>query len=123
VPIDKVPKEVVTEALNWLRSEGRIPGRGSEASAAQRFGQRDADWLRSKGLLPEALREMSDEKALKHFGPRIERAYAARLMGASRAQILEILRTPAPTQSEGRVAEQALGAVLLPFAAILQGAR
>lgn len=62
VPIDSVPRQTVTEALNYLRSTGKLPANLSEA------------------------------QALERFRPRIERAYAARLMGATREQIANILR-------------------------------
>jgi hypothetical protein len=61
VPIDRVPAGVVTEGLNYLRSKGKIA-----------TGQNDA-------------------KAREMFRPRLERAYAARLMGATREQIANIL--------------------------------
>jgi hypothetical protein len=62
VPIDKVPKQTQAEALNYMRSAGNIPA----------------------GL--------SDAQALERFRPRIERAYAARLIGATREQIANILQ-------------------------------
>lgn len=62
VPIDKVPAEVQTAYLNVLRSKGRIPA------------------------------GMSDQQAIRRFGPRIERAYGARLLNGTRAQIETILQ-------------------------------
>lgn len=62
VPIDKVPPQVVTEGLNWLRSIGAI-GQG-----------------------------ISDREARVKFQRRLERAYGLRLTGASAEEIQRALR-------------------------------
>jgi len=62
VPIDKMPAQVRTEYLNWLRSTGRI----------------------SQGV--------PDKVATDRFRARIERAYGARLTGAPREDIEKILK-------------------------------
>jgi hypothetical protein len=62
VPLDQVPPEVVTQAVNYLRSIGRVP-----------LG-------------------ISDQAAARRMRARIERAYGARLTGASREQIEAILQ-------------------------------
>lgn len=82
VPIAKVPKETVSEALNWLRSEGNVP------------------------------MQMPEAEALQRFRPRIERAYAARLMGASRAEVEDVLRGSGVDTVGGR---ELSGSDFVPF--------
>lgn len=62
VPLAKIPADYTQQALNWMRSEGLIR------------------------------RDHSDRRALGSVGARIERAYAARLAGATWNEIEEILR-------------------------------
>lgn len=62
VPVDRIPKSAASDYLNWLRSKGHVAA------------------------------GMSDAQAMQRFGPRIERAYGARLIGASREQIEQILQ-------------------------------
>jgi hypothetical protein len=62
VPLEQIPPQTAKDYLNWLRSNGNVPAALSDASAMERF--RD----------------------------RIQRAYGARLIGATRAQIETILK-------------------------------
>jgi hypothetical protein len=62
VPIESVPAQTQAEAINYLRSLGRVP-----------VG-------------------MDDKRAIARFQDRIQRAYAQRLLGANRAQIETILK-------------------------------
>jgi hypothetical protein len=62
IPIAQVPPQVRTEAINWLRSNGLV--------------------------LPNE----NDAKAMVRFQRRIEKAYAARVIGAGATEIDQILR-------------------------------
>lgn len=62
VPIESVPPDTQSQAVNYLRSLGRVPA------------------------------GMDDKRAIARFRDRIQRAYAARLLGGDRQQIETILK-------------------------------
>lgn len=59
------------------------------ASVPTQFSGQAVNWLRSVGAIKAGV---SDERALRQVGDRVGRAYAARLAGATRAEVEAILR-------------------------------